>query len=221
MVFEHIKHELPSLLQETAEDGTRCYATPDGKRYPSVTTVLSDFNKDSLDAWRKRVGETEANRISKAATTRGTAVHLAIETFLNNEPINKMELMPNAKAIFHRMKSELLKLNNIHCLESRLFSHDLKLAGTVDCIAEYDGKLSVIDFKTSTRLKKKADIANYFMQGAAYSIMFEEMTGIKTDQVVILIGVESTEFPQVMKVETKDFHQGLRDQISKYYGVFA
>ena len=177
-MFTHIPHDFPKLLQENV-DGTRCYVTPTGERYPSVTTVLSEYGKEGIMEWRKKVGEAKANEISRKATTRGTGVHKALELYLKNEDVSSLEMLPNVKSLFVRMKQELEdKVNNIHCLESRLFSHELKLAGTVDCIAEHKGVLSVIDFKTSIRLKKKENIGNYFMQAAAYRQMFHEMTGL-------------------------------------------
>ena len=207
-MFNHIKHEFPQLLQENA-DGRRVYATPSGERYPSVTTILADYGKECIMEWRKRVGEEKANQISRTATTRGTGVHAVIEKYLNNEDMSNVEMMPNVKSLFVQMKSELNKLNNIHCLETRLFSHELKLAGTVDCIAEYDGTLSVVDFKTSKRLKKKDQTGNYFMQGAAYATMFTELTNIPIHTVTILIGVDSANFCQKLTV------QGLELEIYK------
>lgn len=216
-MFNHIKHDLPQLLQENV-DGTRMYATPSGEKYPSVTTILADYGKEGIMEWRKRVGEEKANQISRAATTRGTGVHAVIEKYLNNEDISNQELMPNVKSLFYRMKVELDKLNNIHCLETPLHSHELGLAGTVDCIAEFNGTLSVIDFKTSVRLKKKEQIGNYFMQGAAYSKMFTEITQLPIEQVVIIIGVDTANFCQVLKVKPEDYIDELKVYISKYRG---
>jgi genome maintenance exonuclease 1 len=197
--FTHTPREFPKLLQENI-NGTRMYLTPDGSKYPSVTTVLSDYNKEGILQWRKNVGEEKANEISKKATTRGTRVHKIIEKYLLNEEIQGLdEMMPDSKSIFFKMKSELNNIDNIFCLETRLFSHELKLAGTVDCIAEYKGELSVIDFKTANRLKKKADIENYFMQVSAYAKMFSEHTGLAVNNLVIMIGVDSAPFPQIMK----------------------
>ena len=216
-MFNHVPHEFPKLLQENL-DGSRVYVTPTGDKYPSVTTVLSDYGKKELMEWRARVGEEHANKVSRQATTRGTSVHKVIETYLNNDLISQDDLMPNVKSLYVRMKPELDKLNNIHCLEDRLFSHQLKLAGTVDCIAEYNGVLSVIDFKTSVRLKKKEKIGSYFMQGTAYATMFEEMTGLKIEQIVIMIGVDSANFCQVLKVKPDDYRDELQFYIDKYYG---
>ena len=219
-MFNHISHNFPKLLTEEV-DGKRLYLAPNGEHYPSVTTVLSEYNKKEIQEWRARVGEEQANKISRQATTRGTSVHKVIEKYLKNEDISKYEMLPNVKSLFYRMKEELdKKVNNIHCLEDKLYSHTLKLAGTVDCISEYNGELSVIDFKTSVRLKKKENIGNYFMQGAAYSTMFTEMTGLPINKIVILIGVDTANFCQTLTVqgEELDFHKAeLQKYIDSYY----
>jgi len=218
-MFNHIHHDFPKLLQENV-DGTRCYVTPTGEKYPSVTTVLSDYGKKELMEWRARVGEAKANEISRKATTRGTGVHKALEMYLKNEDVSSLEMLPNVKSLFVRMKQEIdAKVNNIHCLEDRLFSHELKLAGTVDCIAEYKGVLSVIDFKTSIRLKKKENIGGYFMQGAAYATMFNEMTNLNIEQIVILIGVDTANFCQTLTtkgLEIRHYRQELQKYIDGY-----
>ena len=218
-MFNRIHHDFPKLLQENV-DGTRCYVTPTGERYPSVTTVLSDYGKEAILEWRKRVGEEKANEVSRKATTRGTSVHKALEMYLSNEDVSSLEMLPNVKSLFVRMKQEIdAKVNNIHCLEDRLFSHELKLAGTVDCIAEYKGVLSVIDFKTSIRLKKKENIGGYFMQGAAYATMFNEMTNLNIDQVVILIGVDTANFCQTLIVKGEEL-QHHRQELQKYIDAY-
>jgi hypothetical protein len=218
-MFNHIHHDFPKLIQENL-DGTRVYVTPTGEKYPSVTTVLSDHGKEAILEWRKKVGEEKANKISRQATTRGTGVHKAIETYLKNEDISQLEMMPNVKSLFYRMKKELDgKINNIHCLEEKLFSHELKLAGTVDCVAEHEGVLSVVDFKTSIRLKKKENIGGYFMQGVAYAKMFSEMTNLNIDKIVILIGVDMADFCQTLVIKKADFAQHeemLHSYIDKY-----
>ena len=214
-MFNHIRHEFPQLLQENA-DGKRLYVAPNGERYPSVTTVIADHGKEAILEWRKRVGDQKANEISRKATTRGTSVHKVLEAYLNNEDTSGFDMMPNVKSLFVRMKQELeSKVNNIHCLESRLFSHELKLAGTVDCSAEYKGVLSVIDFKTSIRLKKKENIGGYFMQGAAYATMFNEMTNLNIEQIVILIGVDTANFCQTLTIKGDEIHH-YRQELQKY-----
>ena len=214
-MFNHIHHDFPELLQEK-EDGRRVYLTPTGEKYPSVTTVLSDYGKESLMEWRKKVGEEKANEISRKATTRGTSVHKALELYLKNEAVPIREMLPNVKSLFFRMMKEIEeKVNNIHCLEQRLFSHELKLAGTVDCVAEHDGVLSVIDFKTSVRLKKKEQITNYFMQGVAYATMFTELTKLPIEQIVILIGVDTANFCQTLKIKKEEFSD-YRQELDNY-----
>lgn len=218
-MFNHIHHDFPKLIQENL-NGSRVYVTPTGEKYPSVTTVLADHGKEAILEWRKKVGEEKANKISRQATTRGTGVHKALETYLKNEDISQLEMMPNVKSLFYRMKKEIdEKVNNIHCLEEKLFSHELKLAGTVDCIAEYKGVLSVIDFKTSIRLKKKENIGGYFMQGAAYSKMFTEMTNLPIEQVVILIGVDTANFCQTLVISKEEVvHYGA--ELQKYIDAY-
>lgn len=215
-MFNHIRHEFPSLLTETV-DGGRIYNTPDGNRYPSVTTVLQAYSAKGIAEWRKRVGEATANRISRTATDRGTSVHNAIEKYLKNESLSNVVMMPHAKAVYVHMKKVLDDhVDNIHCLETQLWSDELRLAGQVDCIAEYDGKLTVIDFKTSKRLKKKEQIANYFMQLSAYSVMFTERTGLMVEDGRIIIGVDDCAFAQIMRVNPYDYLGNLKEYIHKY-----
>lgn len=220
-MFNHIHHDFPKISVDNSS-GKRLYLTPTGAKYPSVTSVLSEYGKKELMEWRAKVGEEKANEISRKATTRGTGVHKAIERHLLNEEIDVMRegMMPNVRNLFVKMKTELAKINNIHCLETKLFSHELKLAGQVDCIAEHNGTLSVIDFKTSVRLKKKENIENYFMQGAAYGTMFTELTGIPVNRIVIIIGVDTANFCQTMTVEGEDFiaaRNKLQMYIDNYY----
>jgi len=207
MIFNHVK--LPELefdLKAVTTESGRKYTTPNGEKYSSITTVLSAYNKKAIMEWRKRVGEEQANKISSQASRRGTSVHDVCEKFLLNE-LSDMKIqmmMPNVKEMFLQLKPELMKnIGNIYCLEQALYSHKLKVAGRVDCIAEWKGKLSVIDFKTSGRLKDKDHIKNYFMQCSAYAIMFEEITGLPIEQIVVAIAVNDETVPQIFE-ETKD-----------------
>ena len=200
-MFNHIPHEFPSMLTENANGG-RLYVTPEGNRYPSVTTVLQEHSRKAIATWRKKVGEKKADAVTRKAHTRGTSVHAAIEKYLNNEDMASVNMLPHAKAVYIHMKKVLDDhVNNIHCLETPMYSNELKLAGTVDCIAEYDGMLTVIDFKTSTKLKRKEWIENYFMQLGAYATMFEEFTGLKIKRGTIIIGVDNCQFAQIMHVD--------------------
>ena len=159
--FDHVKlnGELPEITTESIK-GKRFYVTPEGNKYPSITTVLSDRNKEGIVKWRESVGNDVANQVMRQAASRGTAVHTLIENYLNNEELSKQDVLP--VALFVTMKSELDNINNIRIQEGGLYSDKLGVAGRVDCIAEYKGKISVIDFKTSTKEKKEEWVENYY-----------------------------------------------------------
>jgi len=217
-MFNHIECELPKLNRVTNEDGTRVYQTPTGNKYPSVTTVTGLLKKQSIIAWRKRVGEEEANKISSTAARRGTRIHSLAEKYLLNESVNPdmfdIEMWNKFKPILH-------SINNIYALEQSLFSDHLEVAGTVDCIAEYNGRMSVIDFKTSKRIKDRDSIHDYFMQCSAYAVAFEEMTKIPVPQLVILIAVDE-EDPLIFVEKRNEWINGfknLRSEYKNYKGI--
>lgn len=195
--------EIPNLKSVTQPDGKRFYTLPSGKVVPSVTTVIGAMKKKSIMAWRKRVGEEEANRISRQASSRGTNVHTLCEKYLNNEPIPK-DAMPDAAVMFRDLKPLLNRINNIHYQEQALWSERLEMAGRVDCIAEFDGVLSVIDFKTSKRIKTREDITDYFAQCTAYSLMYEELVGTPIDQFVVIMAVNDC--PPLIFIEKTEDH---------------
>jgi genome maintenance exonuclease 1 len=186
-MFTHITHDIPKLKRVDSPEG-RVYQTPSGHAYPSVTAVTGLHGKQAIMEWRKRVGEAEANRISSIASRRGTRIHSLCEDYLSNKA-TKAELF-DVEA-FNSIKPFLNRIDNIHCLETKLYSDHLKVAGTVDCIAEFDGKMSVIDFKTSKRPKTSDEIHNYYMQASAYAVMFEERTGIPVNRLVIMMTVDN------------------------------
>jgi len=196
--FTHKHVDFPEL-ETVSINGKRYYVTTGGETYPSVTTVLDSMtDKSSLFEWRKRIGEAEANKISRRAANRGTALHLACEKYLLGEEINFEEEMPTTNALFAQAKEELdSKVDNIYCIEKPLVSNKLKVAGRVDLIAEYEDDIAVIDFKTSDKTKRKDWIENYFLQASLYSYMFWEMTGIPVKKIVIAICVESETKPQI------------------------
>ena len=197
-MFNHVDHgfTLEELEADTTENG-RFYTTPSGQILPSITTVLSVKNKSGLDAWRKRVGEEEANRVMNQAALRGTAVHQLAEDYVNNEKDWKKGAMPANLFTFNTIKPLLDKrLNNVWIQEAPLYSERLSVAGRVDCIAEWDGVLSIIDYKTSKRPKKREYVESYFIQEAAYAAMFLERTGVPIKQIVTVIAVDDNE-PQV------------------------
>ena len=202
-------------LEQINENGTRVYATPDGSRYPSVTTILSEHGREALDRWRDRIGHAEAAKIGARAAARGTKLHMFTEHYLQNDltVFNGVDLI--GQHFFDEFKPILSAIDNIHCLETKLYSHHLRLAGTVDCIAEYDGVLSVIDFKTASKPKRHEWIHNYFMQTSAYAIMYEELTGIPVPQLVILVAVEDSH-PQVFVEQRNRWTQGLLEYRNIY-----
>ena len=168
-------------------DGKRFYVTPDGNSYPSITTVLAQQENLGIEAWKSKVGEKEAKRISKESMRIGTAVHQMAEFYLSNYIIKLKDEDKKIVDTFNRLRFLLGNINNIVGLEIPLFSDLLRIAGTTDCIADYNGQLSIIDFKTSRKPKREEWIDDYYMQTFAYKLMFEEMTGIEIKQIVILV----------------------------------
>lgn len=207
-----IHHEYPKLERKTSADGSRVYATPSGRAYPSVTTVTGLHSKLGILDWRKKVGEEAANAISTRASNRGTRIHQLCEEFLLGEHVE-----PDIfdQDLFKKIRPHLDRIDNIHALESPLYSDHLEVAGTVDCIAEYDGKLAVIDFKTSSKLKQRDWIHGYFMQTSAYAVMFEERTGIPIGKLVIIIGVDDEE-PQIFTEKRDDWIDGFKQLRLEY-----
>ena len=202
--FNHNIIELgyEDLVAETTDTG-RTYKCPDGSSFNSVTTVLKVLSEDAIQAWRRRVGEDVANKIGVRAANRGTAVHSIIERYLDNNVEYDKDVMPDVLSTFKDVQPILDEhISEILGLEAPLYSKHLKLAGRVDCVGVFDNKLSIIDFKTSRKIKKKEWIHNYFAQASAYAIMFEERTGIPVPQLVIIIAVDNEE-PQVF-VEKRD-----------------
>ena len=218
-MFKHEPIELGyDLVAETTPNG-RMYKTPDGKSYPSITTMLGYFSKAAIMAWRKRVGAEEANRISRRAASQGTRIHQIAEDYINNKPdYLKEDEMPHILSMWKPLKKVLDEhLGTIVLQECPLYSHYLKLAGRVDLVAEFDGKLSIVDFKTSRRIKTQDEISSYFMQAAAYSIMFEERTGTPITQLVIAMTVENESEPLLFVEKRDDWAPFLLDKRDKFY----
>ena len=192
-MFKRVDIELPKLERETI-DGIRYYKVPDEEsllRLVSITSVTSHFNREIFDNWRKKVGEEEAQKITKAATSRGTDMHSLVENYLDNK--NLPPVAPMADFLFKIAKTDLKRINNIYALEGSLYSKQLGIAGTVDCIAEYDGELAIIDFKTSKKPKPREWIEHYFVQCMAYGCMLYELTGISVKKLVIIMACENGE----------------------------
>lgn len=220
MNFNHVKLESLNFdLTAVTTDNGRQYTTPEGKIYPSVTTVLSEYSKKAIFEWRDRVGAEVANKISKAASGRGTKLHTVCEKYLLNEmsDMKIQTMMPDTKELFFALKPHLDKnIGNIYSLEQALYSDELRMAGRVDCIAEWDGKLSVIDFKTASKSKDENYILNYFMQCTAYANMFEERTGQPIDQLVVAIAVVE-DFPQIFVRNKTKYIPELNKFIDSYW----
>lgn len=192
MTFTHIDLKLPEYEREVI-DGTRYYKIHDkNKNLVSITSVISDYNKEFFKKWRQRVGEEEANRIVKQSTERGTSTHSLIESYLLNQDIPEIDNILS-KYLFLRAKPILNRINNIYCIESSLVSDVLGVAGTVDTIAEFDNELAVIDYKTSKEPKPVKWITSYFVQAMFYGMAFYEMTGIKVKKLVIIMMCENGE----------------------------
>jgi genome maintenance exonuclease 1 len=215
-MFKHEPIDLGySDLKTKNEDGKRKYITATGELYPSVTTVLSILSEKSIQAWRRRVGPEVANKISTQASRRGTSVHTIIEKYINNEENYREGVTPDVLETFLSVKKTLdERIGVVYGQELPLYSDHLRLAGRVDCVAEFDGKISIIDFKTSRKWKKRAFVENYFAQEAAYAIMWEERTGMPITQLVTLIAGDEGE--QIFIEKRDDHTQKLINTISLF-----
>ena len=192
-MFNHVPANLPLLERETI-DGVRFYKVPNEDEFlklVSITSVTSFWSRAKFAKWRKKVGEKKANEITRKATTRGTDMHTMTEHYLLNEDLPNVA--PMGDMLFKIAKPTLNKIDNIHALEGSLYSKQLGVAGTVDCIAEYEGELAVIDFKTSKAPKPRDWIDGYFVQAAAYACMYYELTGIAVKKLVIIMACEDGE----------------------------
>ena len=210
-----IYHDFPKLERVDGPDG-RVYNTPSGKRYPSITRVTGMLTEDSIKQWRNRVGHEEANKISTKASNRGTRIHTLCEDFLKGKPVQSSMFDTE---LWVSMMPYVDKIDNIHALESKLYSDKLQVAGTVDCIGEYEGVLNIIDFKTSGKQKDINNIQHYFLQATAYSVMFEELTGIVVPDITILIGVDHDK-PQVFQQKRSSFIQRLVDTRQSFKKIY-
>ena len=214
-VFEHVELDIgyDDLVTDTTSE-RRLYVAPDGSRYPSVTTVLSILSEDSIREWRNRVGEEVANQISTRAAGRGTLVHSIIEGYLKNE--DTTNYLPHIRQSLENVRPILDRsIGKIFGLETALFSRHLGLAGRCDCIAEFDGVPSIIDFKTSRKVKKKEWISNYFAQMSAYAIMFEERSGMPITNTVVVMDVDGHE-PLVFKEHRDNYTELLLNTKAEY-----
>jgi genome maintenance exonuclease 1 len=223
-MFDFVNLDLPKLERETIE-GVRYYSVPDENellKLVSITSITSHYNKEIFTNWRKRVGNETADRITKAATSRGTDMHTLTENYLKNAELPPVQ--PMAEFLFKISKSKLKHINNIHALEGSLYSKQLGIAGTVDCIAEYENELAIIDFKTSKKPKPREWIDHYFVQCMAYGCMLYELTGIPVKKLVIIMACENGECvvyeerdkAKYIKLLTKYIEKFIRDKLELY-----
>ena len=217
-MFNHINVELPQLERETI-DGVRYYSVPDEEellKLVSITSITSHFNREIFVNWRKKVGEEEAEKITKAATSRGTDMHSLVENYLDNKDLPSVA--PMADFLFKIAKTNLNRINNIYALEGSLYSKQLGIAGTVDCIAEYNGELAIIDFKTSKKPKPREWIEHYFVQCMAYGCMLYELTGISVKKLVIIMACENGECVVYEERDKSKYIKLLGKYIRKFVG---
>jgi len=214
-MFKHTLVEFDEL-ETITEDKKRFYLTPEGNKYPSVTTVCSLATIDSIKKWRKRVGNEQANKISSKASSRGTKVHKLVEDYVNNKELDFENVLPVNLFMFKQIKPILdTYLENVYAIECPLYSDYLETAGRVDCIGTFKGKPAIIDFKTANKRKQRSWIHNYFMQEGAYAVMFEERTKIPISRIVTVIAVEQDE-PQLF-IEKRDDYINLFQQYRSLY----
>ena len=187
MKFEHVNHLGDLELNKKETNGIRLYNLPDGRWVPSITSVTSFYNRQIFINWRKRVGLEEANRITKKATARGTDFHEAAQAYLENRELLWEEYRPATKFMMHHATPYLDKINNIHAIERTLYSEYYGLAGRVDCIAEFEGELAVIDFKTSEKIKPEKWLENYFVQEMFYAAAYYELTEIPVKKLITIM----------------------------------
>ncbi len=217
-MFNHVPVDLPPVKARNS-DGVRLYETPEGNKYPSITTVLSIRNKKGLHEWRKRVGNDVANYVARTAASRGTKVHHMCEDFLNNEfdeDKHKKDFLPYC--LFNQLKEQALcNIDDIYAQEAGLYSDKYKVAGRVDCIAGYKGIPSIIDFKTSSKERNDDWNENYYIQGSAYAEMFGERTGIEISQVVILVVTEDGTVQEFIK-DKHNYLDALVESVAEWRG---
>ena len=197
-------------------DGHRFYEI-NGTNYPSITTVLGIQKTKELQKWRDSIGNDVANWEMGRAARRGKATHTLVEQYLKGETPSERSVLP--LGLFRLLKPYVDQINNIHCLETIMYSKKLTVAGQVDCIAEYNGKLSVIDFKTANKERQESWIENYFLQTTAYSMMYEELYGKKIEQLVILIAGEDGTMVPFIK-ERKPYEEKLGKAIQDFYKYY-
>ncbi len=211
--------QLQETMTRVQEDGKRYYQTPEGQKYPSVTTVTGLLSRDHIKLWRERVGEEVANKISAGATRRGTRMHSLFEQYLRaEEPIFFDNIMESS--MFEAVQPVLDDIIPI-ALEAGMWSDSLQMAGQVDCVGVWDNELCIIDFKTSAKYKEEYMADPWFHQMTAYAIMVEELTGEEIQSIVAVVGVDGGGC-QVFEADPREYVDklySLRNQYRNLHGV--
>lgn len=219
MLFKHVNQPDFEELTARMKKGQRWYTTPSGVEYPSVTTVLGAEEKAGIKAWKEALGSKKAKKETERCAARGTAVHQMIEDYVNNidyDDVISDHDYQNVK-IFNQMRTRLKKIGNVRAQEVPLYSDTLKVAGRVDCVAEYDGVLSIIDYKTSNNTKDLSMVHDYFLQCTAYAIMYSELFEEAIEDIVVIIGVEKGIAPMMYRKKIDDYVEPLLKRIHKFY----
>ena len=205
------------ILETKTVDRKRFYVTPEGKEYPSITTVLSPRNKEGLMKWRKKVGNDVATHIANKAAVRGSKVHKMCEDYLNGLDMEKHKKDFLPYCLFNELKNQTFdNINDVIGQELVLYSDKYKIAGRTDLIANYKGELSIVDFKTSTNERKDSYNENYYIQTSAYAEMFEELTGQPINQIVILVVTEDGIVQEFIK-DKQEYIPLLEQTLEEWY----
>ena len=223
-MFIHKEDIDPIAMNAKMVEGRRLYATPSGHNYPSITTVISNnpAKKAGIAKWRARIGNAKADAICKRSTTRGTTYHSIVEDYFNNNlDIDSYKDSPLPVVMFNSSKHVLDRINNIFLQEAALYSDHLEIAGRVDCIAEFDGVLSIIDFKTAAEPKKEAYLYDYYIQETAYACCLQEIYGITVKQLVTIVACENGETQVKVIPPKKEFLLKLIQYIDQYQNKYG
>ena len=203
-------------LNKKETPGCRLYELPNGDWVPSITSVTSFYNREKFIKWRQKVGEEKANQITRKATSRGTDFHEVAQDYLEGKSVDWESHLPASKFMFHACKPILDRIDNIHAIERTLFSEYLGIAGRVDCIAEFDGVLSIIDFKTAAEPKKDSYLYDYFVQETAYACCLQEIYGLRVKQLVTIVACENGETQVKIVPPKKEYLLQLIQYIDEY-----
>lgn len=218
-IFDHVGELTPVEMDTVTIDGKRYYVTPTGGRYPSITTVISNNSakQAGLAKWRARIGKEKAQAISNRAAGRGTRYHKLVEDYFNNElDTEKYKDMPLPWTMFHSSREILDRINRVYLQEAALYSDVLQIAGRVDCIAEYEGELAIIDFKTAAEPKKEQHLYDYYVQECGYACMLQEVYGLTVKKLVTIVACENGDTQVKVVPPKKEYLLSLQAYIKEY-----